>query len=665
VFAASPDLAGLLERCPRLKLLVTSRGLLRVAGEHALAVPPLSLPDPQSAPSPSSLAQSPAVQLFADRAHAVEMSFELNETTTPQVAEICRRVDGLPLAIELVAPRVRHLALPALLDRLSQRLPLLTGGSLDKPSRLQTMRSAIAWSYDVLSPETQAILRCVAVFTGGFSLEAAEQVGKAVSLLSGPGTQAHDLLILDGLAALIDASLLQTRLLPNGESRYRMLETIREFALEQAAASGETAAIQRAHAEVFLDLAERYELADWLPDGDQAITLLESEQANFRAALTWLEESGQRERFLRLATALGRFWVSQGYYDEGRAWLTRALGDEITPGMTERARAFVFLGMIELFRGANAEAEARLTAGLAGCRDQGQMLHAASALISLGGLANVRGEPDQGEAFLNEAMLVIDLITDRRLAGIMAGWAFINLGFTARTQDNLSLAVERLEEALRLEREAKHTNGIMLALVDLGDLGRDKGDHRRALGHYQEALGLVRENAGTREATEVVEAVAIAAVAVGQAELGARLLGATEAMRERIGLQFRVAKTRVALEQAVTAARAALGDEAFTVAWSAGRGLPPGEAVAEALRPISVSATSIDRLLTAREREILLLIADGLTDPAIAARLFISPRTVENHVAHIFTKLGVNTRTAAARIAAEQDSRPHGASPSS
>ncbi len=659
VLPAASILTDLLAKCPRLKILATSRVLLRVAGEHALAVPPLALPDPRSSPSLENLIQSPAIQLFTDRAQSVEVSFALTEISAPQVAEICRRLDGLPLAIELVAPRVRHLALQDLIDRLNQRLPLLTGGSKDQPSRLQTMRNAIAWSHDLLTPDAQAIFRRIAVFTGGFSLEAAEQVGSGE--MESLGTVNFN--VFDGLATLIDASLLRTEIRADGATRYRMLETIREYALEQLAASNETVAVRNAHAAHFTAFAMRYELADLLPDGDQAVAKLEIEHANLRAALVWLEESGQNDSFLRLATALGRFWSGQGQYQEGRTWLNRAVRNGSSLAMSDRAKALVSLGMITLFQGANQEGEVFLTEGLTLCRDYGHLFHEARALIGLGGLATLRGNLDQGASYLQEALTTSHAVEDQRMAEIMAGWALINLAVVARTRGDFTLAAEQLEEALDLVREAKYVTGTILALGDRGDLARDIGDHRRALGLYQEALGLARDNPGTREVRDVVEAVAIASIAIGQAEHGARLLGATEAMRERMGLQYRVAETQAALEQAVTSARSSLGDTTFTAAWSAGRELQSSQAVAEALQPIDLPPNVLGVSLTPREREVLILLAEGLTDPAIADELFLSVRTVESHVAHILAKIGVRTRTAAASAAIASGLAAAGAPP--
>jgi non-specific serine/threonine protein kinase len=653
VLSAASVLTELLASCPHLKILVTSRVLLRVTGEHALAIPPLTMPDPQSPLSLDDLIRFPAIQLFTERAQAVDVTFAISESIAPRVAEICRRLDGLPLAIELVAPLVRHLALPELIDRLGRRLPLLTGGSRDQPSRLQTMRNAIAWSHDLLAPQKQILLRRLAVFTGGFSLEAAEQVAG-----EGPGKPGeydrslHITSVFDGLGALIDASVLQMDIPSNGATRYRMLETIREFALERLETSGEADQIRRAHSAHFLILAERYEYAELFPDGDQVLSLLEAEHANLRAALGWLQETGEVGLFLRLAAALGRFWSALGLYQEGRDWLKRALAHE--GAAADRAKALVALGMIEIYQGMLGEAETSLTEGLAGCRDHGNSFNAARALVGLGGLATLEGDFDRGTALLEECLAVAQSMADCRLAEIMNGWAQINLAVIARAQGDHTLAGERLVEAFRRLRDAGDIAGTIMSLGDLGDLARDQGDHARALVLYREALRLGRERPGSLFVTYVIESVGVVAVAVGWAERGARLLGASEAMRELVGLRFRVVENQVAHEQALSDARLALGEEAFASAWAAGRSLGPAQALVEATEPIPTTAGSTGHpvsgaSLTPREAEILSHLAAGQSDAAIASTLFLSVRTVENHVAHILAKLGVHSRTDAAR----------------
>jgi DNA-binding CsgD family transcriptional regulator len=307
--------------------------------------------------------------------------------------------------------------------------------------------------------------------------------------------------------------------------------------------------------------------------------------------------------------------------------------------------------MIEAYQGSSSEAVAHLEEGLAGSRDHGDAFSEANALIGLGALAIVRGDHGPGVALLEDSLLAAHAVPDQRLAEIMAGWGLINLAVIPRSHGNYVLAVERLEAALRLVREAGYAPGIIQALGDLGDLARDQGDHARALECYREALALGRDNPRTRVVSDVIEGVGIVASAIGQAEQGATLLGAAEATRERIGLRFRVMENQVALDQAVTTIRTVLGDHTFGAVWSAGRNLTPGQAVAAALDPFLPSTSGSSIVLTARESEILRLLAAGLTDPAIAETLFISVRTVENHVARIFAKLGVRTRTAAATAA--------------
>jgi predicted ATPase/DNA-binding CsgD family transcriptional regulator len=651
VVAAAPLLSDLMACCLKLKILVTSRVLLRVAGEYALPVPPLALPDPEAPASLDRLMRSSAVQLFAQRSQAVNPSFAVMDDNAAMVADICRRLDGVPLAIELAAARVTHLSPPALRERLERRLPLLTGGGRDRPLRLQTMRNAIAWSHDLLLPAEQILFRRLAVFVDGCTLEAAEWVmDDGVIGLWGDGSKdsvaapspSSD--TLDLIAALVEASLLRSETGPDETVRYRMLETIREFAEELLAASDEAEIVRKRHAAYFMAFAERYELAEVLPDGDQVLALLEA-------------DSDERGALLQLAAALGRFWTGRGYSQESRDWLERALAHD-GAAAADRAKALVALGVIQIYQGANREAESRLIEGLASCRALGDALHAVFALIGLSGLAIMQENFDRGAALLEEALAAVQGVADRRLAGILAGRVSINLAVGPRAQGQYAMAAAHLEEAIRLQREAGYSDGMILALGDLGNLARDQGDYARALQFYREALELGRDLPGTRVVTEVVEAVGIMAAAVGQAERAARLLGAARAQRDRLGLRYRVREDQAALEHAMAAVRAALGEHAFATAWTAGRSLSPGQAVSEAKEPFVPLAGSPSGSLTPRELEILRLVAAGMTNPDIAAALFLSVRTVENHVAHILAKLGVRTRTAAVAAAGDVTQTP-------
>ncbi len=668
VLPAAPIVASLLGACPQLTVLVTSRERLYLDGERVVPLAPL--PVPAADEMPKSAATAAAVRLFVDRARSIDPSFRLSEDATPVVGEICRLLDGLPLAIELAAPRVRHMPLATLRDRLQQRLALLTGGSMDRPSRQKTMRDAIAWSYDLLNPDVQAHFRRLSVFVGGFTLEAAERVtegaegaaerredGKtgrrkehASAERRAPNVDSAPL-VLDGLAALIEASLLRHETGPDGPARYRMLETIHEFAGEQLAAAGEGDSARRAHAAYYLSLAERYEFATLLPENELVMDLLEAEHADLRVALSWLDATGDFDQFFRLVTGLSRFWSGQGYYQEGQTWLERALANSGAATAPGRGKALVRLGMIELFLGALPEAEGHLTAGLAACRAEGHAVDSTSALNGLGALASLRGDRARSIALHEEGLATALTVPDRRMAGIIAAWVLGNLAVVDRANGDLERAADRLEDALRRIREVGGHAAEIMTVGDLGDLARDRGDQAHAFGLYREALLLVRRYPGTRDVTDVIEAVGIASAAIGQAKRAARLLGFAEAQRERIGLRLRIVENQVAFEQAVAATRATLAEPGFAMAWNAGRKLRPAEAVAEAIATSETHAASPVTVLTPREMEILRLLAAGQANPAIAQALFISTRTVENHVAHVLAKLGVTTRADAVETA--------------
>ncbi|MDQ2652664.1 MAG: LuxR C-terminal-related transcriptional regulator [Chloroflexota bacterium] len=643
VVAAAPLVGDLLAACPHLTVLVTSRVLLRIDGEHALPVPPLVVPHSETSASAVTLRLAPAVQLFTLRAEAISPHFVLTDDNAPLVADICRRLDGLPLAIELAAARMTHLSLPMLWQRLDQRLPVLTGGGRDRPLRLQTMHDAISWSYHLLTPREQVLFRHLAVCTGGCTLEAAE------ALMAGDANATCT--TLDLIATLVDASLLQAEGDQHGAIRYRLLETIRDFAAEQLVATGEEAEARAQHASYFATLAERVDLADLLTGEPERPAPMAAEYGNLRSALSWLAATEQHSALLHMAAVLGPYWHEQGPFDEGQAWLERALAPVETADSVHRGRALVSLGIIEAYRGENAAAVRHLETGLRAYDGAKTTFFVAQALVGLSAMATASGDIEHGAALLAEGLVRAAEIADPRLASIMTGWCLSNLAVISRTEGQFALAREQIEQALQAARAANYTTGTLLALGDLGDIARDQGDSTRALKLYREALTLGQERPRTRVVVDVIEAVGIVAATLGEAPIAARLLGATEALRERLGLRFRVQENQVALAQAIAACRASLGASRFAATWATGRRLTPTEAVAAALTPFSPSAATSSVSLTPREVEILRLLASGMTDPAIAAALFISTRTVENHVARIFSKLGVRTRAAATAAA--------------
>lgn len=658
---AAPVLTRILSRCPQLKILVTSRSLLRVEGEHALPVPPLVLPREKAMLSYEDWLRVPVIELFIDRAEAIDPSMVWDPSEILRLVEICERLDGLPLAIELAATRVRHFSLLEINARLNDLLPLLVGGSRDHPSRLQTMRNAIAWSYELLSPEAQALLRGSSVFTGGFTLDALAGVSsylEAQPSQSGSGDanerkiEADPTLIEDRLAMVIDASLLIREMSSGtGAARYRMLEPIREFAREQLEVEGEERRARRAHAAYFTAYAVEHEFAELLPEHVQAMDRLVAEQDNVRSALTWLFESADGELFGRLVASLGRFWLAQSNYQEGRIWLERALVFQPAVASADSAKILVSLGMTELFQGANEDAEAHLSLGVTACREHGDAHGAVSALIGLAGLAVERGECDRSTQLLEDSRRDVAAIPDARLAGIMAGRVSINLAVAARAMGNGDVAARHIEDALDRFKAEHFDVGTMLALGDLGDLARDRGAWSQALALYKEALAVGRTDQAKRIVIEIIESVAIVAAHLGQWDRSAILLGAAEGLRDRIGLRYRQTENRSSVDQAIVATRHGLQPEAFTATWDTGRRLTESQAVAEALDLEESAAHSRAYSLTARESEILHLLATGMTDPEIADALFLSVRTVEHHVARICRKLGVRTRTAATSTA--------------
>jgi len=658
VMNAAPALTKVLSRCPQLKVMVTSRSLLRVEGEHAIPVPPLVLPRTKATMTHDDWLRVPVITLFIERAEAVNPSLTWNLSEILHLVEICERLDGLPLAVELAATRMRHFTLEEINDRLNDLLPLLIDGSRDHPSRLQTMRNAIAWSHDLLSSEAQALLRHSSVFSGGFTLEAIAGVSSNLKVqpleteseFSGNRMIDADLLtsIEERLSRLIDSSLLIRETGPiAGTTRYRMLETIREYAWEQLERQGEVRRARRAHAMYFTMYAVQHKMVELIPEHVLSMDRLIVEQDNLRSALTWLQESSDRELFARLVAVLGRFWLAQSNYKEGRTWFERALAVQPVPASADSARILVLLGMTELFQKENEAAETHLARGVTACREHGEAHSAAQALIGLAALVVARGDSERSTQLLGESLEAATAIPDTRLAGIMSGWVSINRAVVARTTGNGESAERHIEDALGRFKAEHFLVGTMMALGDLGDLARDRGDWTQALSLYKEALVVGRTDQAKRIVVEIIESVAIVAAHSGQLDRSATLLGAAEGLRDRIGLRYRQPKNRSSLEETVDATQSGLPAEVFLAAWDAGRNLSESQAIANVLDLSDRTASARIFSLTARESEILLLLATGMTDPEIADALFISVRTVEHHVANVCRKLGVRTRTAA------------------
>jgi predicted ATPase/class 3 adenylate cyclase len=645
VVDASPLVADLLAHCPDIQVLATSRAPLHISGEHELPVPSLELPSLDRAPRLDDALASEAVRLFVDRARAVQSHFELTEENAETVVAICRRLDGLPLAIELAASRVRLLPPKAILARLDSRLTLLTGGGRDRPERQQTLRGAIAWSHDLLDGSHQTLFRRLAVFAGGWTLDAAEAV-------VGFGTD-PPLPVFDGLDALHDSSLIRLQESSDRDAaadpRFAMLQTIHEFASEQLVASGELEQVKENHATWFLELAIQAEPQLPGPSAVSWLDRLESDHDNLRAALDWLGSQGDGQRAVTLAAAMWRFWWLRGHIAEGRKQLETALAvagftaEEArataldgagvlaeTQGDYDRAdalhrealalsrergdktgiaRALGNLGVVAFDRG-DDQATTFLEESLALAREIGDQLLVATALNDLGAVAFDRGDLDRAEPLYQESLslrrraasgseiaralnnlgevalargdfagacqLLSESLSLYRDAGDRWGTAgaLINLAVANHRQGDAPRAVALLEESLSLFGEVGDRRSAALAALNLADALRDRGDLTHAAVHYREAL--VEFAAMEDRALVAAGLMGLGSVMVRQGEfqLAATLLGAASALTSDEGPDSSAASPELAtLAADLDAIRDALGEDAFTAAWDAGRAL--------------------------------------------------------------------------------------------
>jgi predicted ATPase/class 3 adenylate cyclase len=653
VGAAAPFVAELLARCPRLKLLITSRIVLHLYGEHEFVVPPLGLPpqepprgyliknqEPSSwntvlgsrfsvLPSPEELAQYEAVRLFVERARAVRPDFALTAASAPAVAEICWRLDGLPLAIELAAARCKLFSPEALLARLAGRSPgaslqLLTGGAHDLPERQQTLRNTIDWSYQLLDAAEQALFRRLAVFVGGFTAEAAEAVCTEGKRQKAKGKTADSESLLPftfcllPLESLMDKSMISRLEGLAGEPRFVMRETLREFALEHLEMSAEVEVLQRRHAEYFLDFAERAAPELWGAQQLLWLDRLEADHDNLRAALSWSQGGeGDAEIGLRLAGALWWFWEIHGHESEGRSWLATVLSRAAEPSIARAkallgagfladsqgdyaaaraaleeslaisdaqrddrgiGRARIVLGLVTALRGDDSGPLALLEAGLALSQALGDTWAIASALYGLGQIANYQGDFARATAFFNQCLLL------SRQSGDMSkiSLTLSNLGVVALMQGDYAQAAMLLENNLVLCRKLGDKRGIAWTLYYVGTVALDQGDYARARTFYEESLTLRQVVWDRRGIAESLEGFGVLAATQGQAERAARLFGAAAGLWMALGM-MRSPANRPRYERTAAAVRAALGDEQLAALGAVGRAMRIEEAISEAM----------------------------------------------------------------------------------
>lgn len=653
VVAAAPALAAIVAASPSLKVTVTSRTRLRVSGEQELPLAPLTRDD--------------AVTLFLERARAVRPDFQPSQPDLFTIAEICGRLDDLPLAIELAATRVKVLSPTTMLARMQHRLELLSSGSRDAPSRHRALRDTIAWSVDLLDDDEKALFRRLAVFVGGCTLEAAEGVCGGE---------------LDSLGSLVDKSLVRV----DGD-RFGMLETIHEYAGELLDSSAEAEETRSGHAAHYLRLAQPAAAGVAASDQARWRTALAADHDNLRAALRFSLDRGDAATALALCAALWRFWFERGYLSEGRLWLDEALAAsaEASPA---RARALSGNGVLAHYQGDYDRAEELCQAALALSRSLEDAKGVAEATTGLALVRRARGEYTAAETLLDEALTVYEGLGEEE--GVARTLDRLAMHFVVTGEDDRARPL--FERSLALFRRLGDSHGVALSLYGLavvrpggaeaeartratesldilraaGDrrtfakvlwnlagINADLGDTDTAAEQFEESLTLFVEFGDRWFAELVLESSAFLAAATGDFERAVRLLGAADTVLEAIGVPL-MARLRARHDRVLTDTRGALGADRFETVWNEGKRLPLGATV----ELVGAARTGADpdapeSSLTARELEVLALVAEGCTDADVAERLVVSVRTVHAHLRSVYRKLDVHTRSAATRYALE------------
>jgi predicted ATPase/DNA-binding CsgD family transcriptional regulator len=672
-------LERLMERCPRVSVLATSRERIGLSGENVWRVPSLSSPELRTPVVVSALCQYEAVQLFVERARLLDPTFQVGDHNASEIAQLCRQLDGIPLAIELAAARIDALGVEQIVDRLDDRFRLLRDRGHTRVPRQQTLESAIDWSHALLSASEQVVFRRLAVFAGGWTLEAAE------SVCAGDGIDSAD--VLDLLAHLVAKSLViaDTRA---GHVRYSLLETIRQYAHEKLSESGETGAVRGAHRNFYLELAER--AAPELISSRQLSTLerLESEHENLRTALEFCDvDADGGDAAVRLVVALGRFWHWRGHVTEGCGWFEKALA---RAGGTAAVRATAYwLASLLEWRNANNEVARKLAersialgrttddtdvlanglryhacialalrdvqtaeASIQECarlsRAGGHYRNLAYALGFMGFLHYVRGEMRQAGQLLEEAEGIA-----RQLDEVTITNTIVQLGGVLVAQGDLARASSLFEEALAIGRRLKFRDGVADALIGLGDVALAKGDRSTAAARYREGLDNYVLAGERLPQAGVLERCGALCVLEREFAMAARLFGAAEAGAELSSASI-PPRTDTQHERDLRIVRATLGEPSFAICMDEGhalgleRGAPLAMQCCERLaRAAPQPALSFGAVLSDREQHVLRLLARGYTNRQIADELVIGVRTVDTHVERVLRKLGVHNRAQA------------------
>jgi len=697
---------ALLDSCPRLRVLATSREPLGVGGEVLWQVSPLSLPDTDGESNGEagveSLMRYEAVRLFVDRARLRLPDFGLTEENAGAVARVCRKLDGIPLAIELATARMGMLAVEQVAQRLEVSLDVLKGASRSAAPRQQTLRATLEWSHDLLSGAERELFGRLSVFAGGWTLETAEAV------CSGGDIEEED--VLDLLGGLVDKSLVVAGAAAGGAVRYRMLEPIRQYAREKLEQSGVAEEVQGRHVAFFLALAEEAEPELAGSEQRQWVERLEAEHDNLREALSWVLERGESDLKLRFGGALWRFWYNRGYVSEGIGWMEQVLSGSEPALALARVRALEGMGWLIQIQGENERAEATYEEMLKLARGLGDLGNIATALNSLGTLAVVRGDHDRGRVLLQENLSVLRHLEEGNTATTLKRFYVLNLlGYLAiNDEGDYVRGATLLEESLALAREVGDTVSVGIMLSNLGHVDLLRGDYERARARSEDALafanelgstgveltpvafvnlGLARLGLGAHEQArgsfkealltsqhlgrkqqiiESLEGMASLAGALGEATRAAHLRGAAEAAREVISFALSPGE-RALHEPYLAAARSALGEAGWEEALAEGRAMSLEEAAEYALaredEPVvpasdEPSAEQPPISLTPREKEVALLVAQEMSNRQIASTLTLSEHTAATHVRNVLKKLRLHSRNQVAAWVREHQPLP-------
>jgi predicted ATPase/DNA-binding CsgD family transcriptional regulator len=701
VAEAAPALVALLGACPELKFLVTSRAALRVSGEYVFQVSPLALPDLACLPDDIEDAlQYPAITLFLERARAFLPDFMLTKENSRVIAELCVRLDGLPLAIELAVPRLKALSPQALLKRLEHRMQLLTYGVRNAPTRQQTLQNTLEWSYRLLNPEEQQLFRSLSVFVGGCTLQALEAIWRLA------GYQQE--LVLEGVASLLDKSMLSRSLREAGEPRLFLLRILHEYGTHLLTDAGEKVSLQWAHATYYLELAEEAEPALKGPQPRRWLELLQREYSNLREAFCFLIAQGEdgtrlgAEMALRLGMALERFWIIRGHVKEGRDLLERAVKGSQGVSLSIRGRALCILATLARYQGDFAVATSAVEESLAIFRALDDPAGIAGSLYRSGYIAWMRGDSDTASAYYEESLKIAqgDQCKDTRSETLygLASMVFFQkdvrmarllieeslelsrelgdqyniasalniLGWVSLLQGDTTVARTLQEESLAACKELGDQRSIAHTIGAMGEIAYRMGDFAQACQLYKESLSIILRLDDRWVFTVYLERLARVALAQNELIWAVHLLSTAEALRQTMEVVMKPSIELDEREQVITRLRDALGEQGFAAAWDQGQVLSPQQTAHPCATQLT-QTTSAQKLpamrirpsqslhndLTPRERDVLRLVAQGLTDAQVAKHLVVSPRTINFHLGSVYRKLAVSSRSAATRYAFE------------